>query len=268
MEFFKQENHRNLRYMNWLKKQKCVVSRKKAQVAHHIRLGTNGGQGLKPSDYFCIPLLNIYHTGGKLAVHNIGEETFLKRFNLSKEKIFIHYLSLYLKSEYKLSLKPEQEDNQTIFINKLIKLIEKNRTDEDREESKLEKIKLPSVTENEYYQKAKEAKKIKDKELRKQLKEKQQDDERLKTPKASETEYYQKAKEAKKVKDKELRQQLKEQQKLKAQSLNTKPTYQKELYEKAKEAQKDFDRQRKEQLKAKQSEYRKAQYRKLKELKK
>ena len=82
MEFSKHKNHRNPNYLIWLREQPCVASGEKAQCAHHVRLGTNGGSSLKPSDYFCIPLIHEYHTTGLFAIHVVGEDTFLNQSRL------------------------------------------------------------------------------------------------------------------------------------------------------------------------------------------
>lgn len=219
MHLSKHKAHRNLKYLAWLRSKKCIVSGKKAQCAHHIRLGTNGGTSLKPSDYFCVPLLNEFHTTGSSALHIIGEETFLERFSLEPKKLFINFLKEYLFESYSIQYTvqniPEEES-----INELISLIESNITRVDRPKKK--KVKSPkkadspkvSVTESEYYQAAKKLKNERDRELRKKLKEQSKGEA---TPKKQfkGNEFYEKAKEAKRLKDKELRKKLKEQLKQK-----------------------------------------------------
>ena len=125
MELSKHKNHRNLKYLNWLRKQPCVVSGDKAQCAHHIRLGTNGGSSLKPSDYFCIPLLNEYHTTGSYAIHVVGENTFLKQLKLDRNKLFIQFLKQYLVEEFTVYFQLENLSDE-VLISHLINLIEEN----------------------------------------------------------------------------------------------------------------------------------------------
>jgi len=215
----KHRPHRNLKYLSWLRTRNCVVSGKKAECAHHIRLGTNGGTSLKPSDYFCIPLLNEFHTTGHSALHIIGEETFLKQFSIRPTEVFIKYLSEYLKDafdiDYKVCDKPEQET-----ISDLIELIESKvvRSSSPIKKKKVSVKKDPtpkvSITESSYYQSAKKLKNERDKELRRKLKEESKNSASPKKQFKG-NEFYEKAKELKRIKDKELRKKLKEQSKKK-----------------------------------------------------
>lgn len=263
MKYSDFKNHRNNGYMAWLRTKNCVVTGSKAQCAHHIRLGTNGGSSLKPSDYFCIPLENEYHTHGPLAVHKIGEDTFLKKFKLNKEELFIGYLSEYLKESYQIVIELKGlEPVKALAI--LIEEIERRRPAKKVSKTKKtvkpkndqEKIKAPKPSETEFYQKAKELKRVRDKELRDSLKaQKPKVKVKVSSPKSKtsvkDDPFYQKAKELKREQDKALRKAMKEEQKSKSQ-----PVGDIDYYAKIKEEQK---------LKAR--EYRKAQYRKLKQLK-
>lgn len=245
MELVKHRNHRNPDYLEWLRTQKCVVSGKKAEAAHHVRLGTNGGQGLKPSDYFCIPLLNEYHTTGLWALHYVGEKTFLEKFNLVREDMWIDFLNRYLIEKFKIKIDlKEGSDREKIAF--LIEQIEANR--DNKKKSYIVKknygpaSKHPSNTE--YYERAKELKRTRDKELREQLKQTKIET----TPKVSitENEFYQRAKEEKKKRDKELRDSLKQQSKSApaAPKMSDNP-----LYQKAKEEKKRRDKELRAKLK-------------------
>ncbi|MBC75892.1 MAG: hypothetical protein CME64_07740 [Halobacteriovoraceae bacterium] len=241
MELSKHKPHRNQRYLNWLRQQKCVVASVKAQCAHHIRLGTNGGAGLKPSDYFCIPLLNEYHTTGSQALHIIGEETFLTSFKLEPVDLFFNFLRNYLKEEYEVCLlKNASPSLQGIAT--LIEKIESLRP--TKEPIKTRTKKKRSVADTDFYQETKELKRQKDKELREKLKEK--------SP-LKESEAYQKAKEQKRVRDKLLREKLKESDsrptQAKRKTSTVKVVKNKELYEKAKEAKRLRDKELRQKLK-------------------
>lgn len=232
--------HRNDQYLTWLRTQNCIVSNVKAECAHHIRIGTNGGTGIKPSDYFCIPLTNENHTTGTNALHIIGEESFLSEYSIVKEEMFVYYLTKFVKEVFNTKIQLSSSPLQT--IQNLIEYIEKNRVTKklvkkpkekkidpyyekakelNREHQKELRAQLKktaikpkkvSITENEYYQLAKEEKRLRDKELRRKIKENSK-----KTKKTSITDnpFYQKAKEAKRLRDKELRLKLKEQRKKK-----------------------------------------------------
>lgn len=208
MELSKHKNHRNPKYLSWLRKQPCVASGNKAQCAHHIRLGTNGGSSLKPSDYFCIPLLNEFHTTGLFAIHVVGEDTFLKQFKLNRNELFIKYLTQYLIETFDVYIQLEDKKDEEL-IAYMIKLVEEKGPKFDRPKKK--KKPKHSLVDDEFYQKAKEAKKTQDRELRLKIKED------VKLEKASSmtkslkgNEYYEKSKELKRLKDKELRAKIKE----------------------------------------------------------
>lgn len=199
MELSKHKAHRNQKYLSWLRQQTCVVSNKKAECAHHIRLGTNGGTGIKPSDYFCLPLLNEYHTTGSSALHIIGEESFLKLFRLEPVTLFTKFLKDFLASEYDILYSLEKSD-QKKCLSELIEIIESKNIKKAKKKTVVKsKIKAPKIKtekEKEFYEIAKAMKRANDKELRDKLK--QETD-----PKQSE--FYQKAKEAQKLKQKEYR---------------------------------------------------------------
>lgn len=253
MELFKHERHRNLAYMSWLRKQKCVASGKAAEVAHHIRLGTNGATARKPSDYFCIPLTEEFHTSGLFAVHYIGEAKFFEGFKLEKEKLFITFLSRYLEEVFHIKIKFETT-NSLLIIQKLIEKIEevspqstkdsrtksatkigqRKNTSEKYDELKalknsydketrnkikklLPKQEAPKISDSPLYSKAKEEKKKRDKLLRDQLK-----NERKKIKpkqKLSDTPFYREAKELKKAQDKALREKIKKSKNLSNENL-------------------------------------------------
>jgi hypothetical protein len=261
MELSKHKNHRNATYLGWLRKQECVISGTKAQCAHHIRLGTNGGSSLKPSDYFCIPLLNEYHTTGLFAIHIIGEDSFLSQFRLNKEELFIGYLKQYLIEEFNTYVQLDEMKGETLLAY-MINLIEEQgpRFDKPRKKTKSKSktasnVKKLSVTEDEFYQKAKEEKRNRDRQLRMSLKED-------KSSKVSSSlkgnEYYEKAKELKRIQDKELRKQMKSSTS-KAKTIKTSAKKKKisatesDFYERAKELKRQNDKELRAKLKQSQN---------------
>lgn len=247
VELSKHKNHRNAAYLAWLRKQKGVISGKKAECAHHIRLGTNGGSSLKPSDYFCIPLLNEFHTSGLFAIHGIGEGTFLELFKLNEKKLFIEFLSKYLKEKFKTDVEIKSTDENHV-IAALIGLIEEVTTKKDRASKPKSK---KSITENEFYQKSKEEKRVRDKEMRAQIKEEAKLNPVENTsPTFKGNEFYEKAKELKRIQDRELRAKNKSTAKKPKKSSTTKSDY----YEKAKEYKRQRDKDLRAELKLKQKE--------------
>lgn len=214
-----------------------MISGEKAECAHHIRLGTNGGSSLKPSDYFCIPLLNEYHATGLFALHIIGEGTFFELFKLDKNQLFIKYLKQFLDDVYDTDIEIKTDDHEKV-IAYMIDLIESLSTKKDRPT----KAKNKSITENEFYQKAKEQNRIRDKELRAKLK--SESDSPLKSS-LKENEYYQKVKELKRIQDKEYRAKMKPAVKRKALSVT-----ESEYYQKAKEQKRIYDKELRAQMKS------------------
>lgn len=214
MELSKHKAHRNLKYLNWLRKRKCAVSGKPAECVHHIRIGTNGGTGLKPSDYFCIPLLNEFHTTGSHALHIIGEETFLRHFKLNYLDLFAENLKAYLSENFDF-IYADSSNSAKQIITDLIVIIEsktlrtkktarpkaKNQKDPIHEKAKLIKnkkdkdlrraLKKP-VKEDEFYQISKNIKRERDKVFRSKMKDEQ-------------SEALSRAKEAQKIRQKEFK---------------------------------------------------------------
>jgi hypothetical protein len=237
MEFSKHKNYRNPAYLVWLRKQNCLISGTSAQCAHHVRLRTNGGKGMKPSDYFCIPLTNDYHTTGMYALHMIGEETFFLKFKVEIEKVFLNQLSLFLKQEYRFQINKINKDVLSA-IDESINEIELRRPALNiknkyviKKKSKNTNILLKKTSESDYYKKAQEFKRQKDKELRQSIK-RSESSNSLDFIKKNEAhkDYYEKSKELKKIYEKENR----DKNKLKASELR------KELYKRAKEEQKKY----------------------------
>lgn len=69
---------RDKKYLQSFKERKCCIYKTSHDtVAHHLRIGTDGGTGIKPSDCYCIPLSHKAHS----ELHNQGEKTFLKKYS-------------------------------------------------------------------------------------------------------------------------------------------------------------------------------------------
>lgn len=231
MKLFKYPNHRNSSYLSWLRLQDCAASGQKAEVAHHMRLGTNGGSALKPSDYFCLPLTEEYHTHGSMAVHLIGEESFIEFYQLDLIELFIYYLSNFIKDKkdkvFKFTNEQSLEERLKILIDFIESFNGTGKTTKSKAKKKSKLTSKVSITESEYYQRAKELKKIQDKKLRDELK-KNKPKIKVKMPsskfKISDSEYYQSAKEMNKEFAKKIREENKQKH----------SEYRKRMYEKAK----------------------------------
>ena len=66
--------YRDKKYMSWVHTLPCIVTGLSGEgiEAHHVRMGQDGGMGMKPSDYRCLPLHYTKHR----ELHNIGERYF------------------------------------------------------------------------------------------------------------------------------------------------------------------------------------------------
>lgn len=61
------------KYLSWLRRQPCAIcGRHGPSQACHVRKGTDGGMGIKPSDNYAFPMCLWCHN----EQHWIGEDTF------------------------------------------------------------------------------------------------------------------------------------------------------------------------------------------------
>ena len=72
---------RDDRFKAWIRTLPCLCCgvAGRSEAAH---TGSDGGMGIKASDYTCIPLCPACHTQGPYAYHRIGKRPFEKRFRL------------------------------------------------------------------------------------------------------------------------------------------------------------------------------------------
>ena len=73
-------------HLQWVRGHECAVQNNdclgKVEAAH-VRSGTDGGKGVKPSDIFTIPLCNFHHR----QQHNVGEKQFEFRHKIAMIEI-------------------------------------------------------------------------------------------------------------------------------------------------------------------------------------
>lgn len=72
-------------HLQWIRGCVCSVwGCKNTQIeAAHVRIGTDGGIGLKPSDKWTIPLCSDHHR----EQHQIGEKAFEKKYKINMKGI-------------------------------------------------------------------------------------------------------------------------------------------------------------------------------------
>lgn len=67
---------RSQKHLNHVRSHACVVCDAEAPIeAAHVRLGSDGGMGSKPSDFYAVPLCGGA-TGCHQRQHTVGERTF------------------------------------------------------------------------------------------------------------------------------------------------------------------------------------------------
>ena len=78
--------YRSKKHLDFIRNQTCIISYVEDVQACHIRILSDGGVGLKPSD-FEIPMSYKYHR----LQHDIGELNFYKKFCINPYEIALYY---------------------------------------------------------------------------------------------------------------------------------------------------------------------------------
>jgi hypothetical protein len=74
----------------------CCIAHRNGHVCHgdviaaHVRTGTDGGTGIKPSDFWTIPLCD----GAHRSQHQMGEPEFERRYHFSMKKFALAFALL------------------------------------------------------------------------------------------------------------------------------------------------------------------------------
>lgn len=93
LAFPKQKTGRSREYMAFVRTLRSIASGSENEIiAHHVRCMGGGGMGMKPSDYFCVPLTNEEHQ----KLHNTGEPSFWTANDSSPEEAVLSTQLLYL----------------------------------------------------------------------------------------------------------------------------------------------------------------------------
>lgn len=77
---------RSTPHLQWVRGHVCAVEDDECAgkiEAAHVRKGSDGGMGVKPSDHFVIPLCQHHHA----EQHRIGEPAFEQRYGISMHRI-------------------------------------------------------------------------------------------------------------------------------------------------------------------------------------
>ena len=70
---------RSVKHLNFIRSLPCYISEQTPSQACHIRILSDGGVGIKPSDYLTLPFIYQYH---KMQT-DLGEQTFYAKFNIN-----------------------------------------------------------------------------------------------------------------------------------------------------------------------------------------
>ena len=81
---------RSVKHLNFVRSLDCYISDQTPSQACHIRILTDGGTGIKPSDYFVLPFTYQYHK----MQSDIGELRFYKKFNINPFAIALNIIKL------------------------------------------------------------------------------------------------------------------------------------------------------------------------------
>lgn len=77
-------------HLRWVRGHFCAIAGKNGHIcegrieAAHVRTGTDGGMGVKPSDNWSIPLCSAAHIPIQ---HQVGEAEFERRYGLNMKQI-------------------------------------------------------------------------------------------------------------------------------------------------------------------------------------
>lgn len=67
-------------YLAFVRKSECLIGRRCFGdiVPHHLRSSSNSGIGMKPDDYFSVPMCFLHHN----ETHQIGQRTFQNKYDV------------------------------------------------------------------------------------------------------------------------------------------------------------------------------------------
>lgn len=78
--------YRSKKHLDFIRKQPCIISDQHDSQACHIRVLSDAGIGLKPSD-FAIPMIYHYHRMS----HDLGEVRFFQKFKINPYELALFY---------------------------------------------------------------------------------------------------------------------------------------------------------------------------------
>ena len=92
---------RSKKYLEWIRSLPCVVTgRTDRVVAHHVTVSANRGMGLKPSDFWCLPIDWFEHQ----KLHANGEASYWGDLGLDPHRLASDHLFSWLCEDSESSL--------------------------------------------------------------------------------------------------------------------------------------------------------------------
>jgi hypothetical protein len=88
----KSRTPRSEQYLSFIRSRPCAVTGQEYDiVAHHVRCLGGGGVGIKPSDFYCVPLTAEQHS----LLHSEGEKSYWKRHGIDPQELITMNVLVY-----------------------------------------------------------------------------------------------------------------------------------------------------------------------------
>ena len=91
----KKKPWRSNAYLIYIRQQSCIICQHPETDAHHVRIQSNAGTGIKPSDFYGVPLCRLHH----LESHHYGRNTFFERHGVDIFEELFKIVAGFLKEE-------------------------------------------------------------------------------------------------------------------------------------------------------------------------
>lgn len=66
------------KYLQFVRRQPCIICYELPSEAHHVRFSNNSGIGMKPADIWAIPLCHTHYA----SIHAVGQKTFCAWYDI------------------------------------------------------------------------------------------------------------------------------------------------------------------------------------------
>ena len=112
---------RNRDYLAFVRAQACCVTFSTyGVVAAHVRIGGDGGMGLKPSDYRAVPLTELEHR----RQHAVGERTFWRDAGVDPLRVMRDLMFRYAREKFGVILGDTASSEPARQVDELVRAVE------------------------------------------------------------------------------------------------------------------------------------------------